>query len=247
MPISASDIVMHAPINSPRDDVSTLGGGIDLNSRIMTDILSSREKLQASSSSSSDTARLLTIRGLSFGGLEIVEMIRLNGTVTVKGITEFRKIVEVTLDAAAVGTITIKKQSDAVTILTIAVGITKYTTLLKYVRPSEGITETRYDKVFMKNVHATLPLVNAASILSIDGSSYLSIGLAAAVNDSVSVANRFTAPGGVTFSAKSTYVDVPGANLAAGAAIGVWIKQAALADLFVSEANAKPQLAIAGS
>jgi hypothetical protein len=46
--------------------------------------------------------------------------------------------------------------------------------------------------------------------------------LAAAVDDSGSVTNRKTAPAGLTFD--DTDKAVPGTNLGAGAAIGVWLR-----------------------
>jgi hypothetical protein len=53
----------------------------------------------------------------------------------------------------------------------------------------------------------------------------IDIGLAATVNDSLTSANRKTAPAGITFSRPRTEaaaLTIPGADLAAGAAIGVW-------------------------
>jgi hypothetical protein len=47
-------------------------------------------------------------------------------------------------------------------------------------------------------------------------------GLAASVNDSGTTTNRQTAPGGVTFA--STAAAVPGTDLAATAAIGIWVR-----------------------
>jgi hypothetical protein len=56
---------------------------------------------------------------------------------------------------------------------------------------------------------------------SADPSGTITHGLATAVNDSGTTTNRQTAPAGVTFA--GTAANVPGTDLASGAAIGLWL------------------------
>ena len=87
-----------------------------------------------------------------------------------------------------------------------------------------GSAVTYYEKVFWENTHATIGLVDAIVQEQADPSDTITFGVAAAVDDTGDngAFNRQTAPGGVTFD--SADKAIPGADLAAGSAIGVWLK-----------------------
>src|SRR3989344_1853554 len=186
--------------------------------------------------SASDTTVEGTVRGLSFGGLDTIERITLNGTTVIKGKAEFRRILDIALSAAAVGTVTISKQSDSSSLRTVAAGITRYTTLFKFAYPLEGDDLVRYEKVFVKNTHGADALSEAAIALVSD-SSVLSVGVAASQGDSVTIANRRAAPSGITFESADEYVDITGTNLNAGSSLGIWLKQTLPMNHKITEAN----------
>ena len=242
----AADLVFYPSASSPFDDISTTGGAINTAGRLMNAILTTREKLNYVSSSASDTTVEVTVRGLSFGGLDTIERITLNGTTVIKGKAEFRRILDIALSAAAVGTVTISKQSDSSSLRTVAAGITRYTTLFKFAYPLEGDDLVRYEKVFVKNTHGADALSEAAIALVSD-SSVLSVGVAASQGDSVTIANRRAAPSGITFESADEYVDITGTNLNAGSSLGIWLKQTLPMNHKITEANSSFIIYIFGS
>lgn len=88
-----------------------------------------------------------------------------------------------------------------------------------------GADKDSYDKVFIKNTHATLALSNAAVSEVVSGiSTKATFALDAAVNGSTTNGggnNRNVAPSGTFDSAAKS---VPGGNLEPSDAIGVWCK-----------------------
>src|SRR3990167_2960199 len=215
----AADLIFYPSASSPFDDISTTGGAINTAGRLMNAILTTREKLNYVSSSASDTTVEVTVRGLSFGGLDTIERITLNGTTVIKGKAEFRRILDIALSAAAVGTVTISKQSDSSSLRTVAAGITRYTTLFKFAYPLEGDDLVRYEKVFVKNTHGADALSEAAIALVSD-SGILAVGVAASQGDSVSIANRRTAPSGITFESADEYVEIASGTIPVNASFG---------------------------
>ncbi len=75
--------------------------------------------------------------------------------------------------------------------------------------------------MFWKNTNSTNALLGAAVTQSADPSGKITHGLAPTVGDSATTTNRNTAPASVTFA--DTSAAVPGADLASGAAIGIWL------------------------
>ena len=92
---------------------------------------------------------------------------------------------------------------------------------------SAGTTQTRYEKLFLANTDATLTLTSATVTLTADPvGGVFTAGVAASLNDSVTIANRTNAPAGIVFAAFNVSQSVPNSgNLTNGSAIGVWILQ----------------------
>jgi hypothetical protein len=75
---------------------------------------------------------------------------------------------------------------------------------------------------------------------SADPTGLVTFGLATAVNDSGTTTNRQTAPGGVTID--NTAKNVPGTDLAATAAIGIWVALALAQNNAAIRSTWTPQL-----
>lgn len=246
MTIAQSDLVFCASTDSPWADDQANGGAIDPSSRILASILSSREKLEVVSDGA-DT-RDVTIIGRNYGGEQVIDIIELNGTTVVSGQIEFYTVLEILLsDADASRTITIRQQSDNTVLQTVGPNIDKYTSLFKFAFPSESQTLTRYEKVFAKNNHASDSLIDALVSMTANLSGNISYGLAASQDDSLSASDRLTAPSGITFVSTLNNEDaVPGSDIAAGSAIGIWIKQVLAADERPSIANSLATMQLKG-
>lgn len=99
-----------------------------------------------------------------------------------------------------------------------------------------GSNRSYYEKIFVNNNNQSTALTSAQiEILSnspaLPSGAALDMGLAAALNDTATIANRQTAPGSVTFTTQPAYVSVPGGSLPASTAAGnaagamaVWVR-----------------------
>jgi hypothetical protein len=90
---------------------------------------------------------------------------------------------------------------------------------------SGGAEKDYYEKIFLANDNATTALTSAQVVEFLDPSGLVAFGLAATVDDNGTNGagnNRQVAPAGITFD--SADKNVPGGQLAAGSAIGTWLK-----------------------
>jgi hypothetical protein len=226
MAIVSTDLIAYAALSRPEDDVSTTGGAIDPDTRAALTQLAANSEIQALSDSSADTTPVLTVVGRKADGSIATATVTLNGTtaVTLTPSTTFERVLKAYIDRDAVGKVTVRRVTGAVLIGEIPAGERGFVALFQRAI-SEASQTIRYEKIFWKNAHATLALNNAAVMLTADPSSKIRIGLAAAKGDSATIANRKTAPGGITFSDDNVSLSVPTGGMAAGEAIGVWIEE----------------------
>jgi len=240
MSITSAELIAYGAANKPQDDVSADGGAIDATYRPVFTQLGANDTLDYVSSNNADMMNI-TAEGRDPTGALVFETVALNGTTTVHGVQVFERVLKVSLASAAAGTVTVTAHTAAITVGTIPPGEIGFYALF-IGSFSSSVEEIRYEKIFWKNTDGSLTLTSSQVTLTADPESVINIGLAAAVNDSVSVANRFTAPAGVTFVGVGVAQNVPGGgNLAAGSAIGTWIKQdlpiahAAFKDTFTTQ------------
>lgn len=87
---------------------------------------------------------------------------------------------------------------------------------------------TLYRKVFLKNTNGSVSLSNAVVWMSADEKNWITLDLDDAVDGTTTSTNRITAPASRTFAehaSEGAAHAIPGGALAAGEAIGVWLKQ----------------------
>ena len=222
MPIAASDLKAFGAANHAEDDTSIQGGAIATVKRIEFTPIAANDDIEALSDNPADTMNL-TITARSIAGAIVSETLALTGTTAVifSTIGVVERFMKGILASVAAGIITIRRSVAGVTIATLEVGETEVRRLF-YDASSESSETTRYEKVFLKNDHGTLTLTNAEIELTADPAATIRIGGAPSVDDSATIADRKTAPASVTFVDDSVAQAVPGNELAAGAAIGVW-------------------------
>lgn len=228
MPIVAADLVAYASLNMPDDDVSTSGGAIDENTRVDFTQLAADDDIEAVSDNAGDTTQNVTVEARAPDGSVVSETKQLNGTTavifSVMGVVE--RILSVSMDADAAGTVTIRRSVAGATIRDIPPGERGFVRMFRKSSSESGATE-RYEKFFWKNTHGTLALTSAQVVQNADPTGKITHALAATKDDSGSVANRKTSPG-LTFD--DTDKSVPTGSLGAGEAIGVWLNLSLLAD-----------------
>lgn len=222
MPIVAADLVAFAAVNEPDTDAATAGGDIDLLRRIDFTQLAADDDIEVVSTSASDTQNC-TIEARKADGSVVSETLALTGT-TAKifagnGIVE--RVLKVELASAAIGTITVRRSVAGATLRTIPIGERGFMMIFRKTASDPSTTQDYYEKFFWKNTHATLALTAAAVTQSADPDARITHALDAAVNATTTTANRKTSPG---FTFDDASKNVPGADLAATARIGVWLK-----------------------
>ena len=223
MSVVATDLVAyHAATQSDQDGI-TVGGAIDTLRRPDFTQVTAGDTVEAVSSSSGDTTQTVTVECRKADGTIVSETKTLTGTTaivfSVNGAVD--RILKVELSATCAGTITVRKNSAGATYRTIPVGERGFSMVHRKGTSSTSGTVSYYAKFFWKNTNGSNALLSAQVSESADPSGVMTHGLAASVNDSGTTTNRQTAPGGVTFA--GTAANVPGTDLAAGAAIGVWL------------------------
>ncbi len=222
MPIVAADLKAFGAANHAEDDTATQGGAISTVKRVEFTPIAADDDIEAISDQAADTMNL-TITARSTTGAIVSEVKALTGTTAVifSTIGVVERFMKGILASAATGIITIRRSVAGATIATLEVGETEVRRLF-YDAASESAETTRYEKVFLKNDHGTLTLTNAEIELTADPAATMRIGGAPSVDDSATIADRKTAPASVTFVDDSVSQAVPGDQLAAGEAIGVW-------------------------
>ena len=252
MSVVASDIVIYGAANIQETDSGTMGGAIATTVRYIFDDATLANDptasagdgtLKAVSSSASDITQVITVTGRNAGGSIVTDTFTLNGTTVVAGGsgTVFERILKavITSGSAHVGSLTISDSTGGAgignTILVLGPTVTTIRRPFYNVSAdvSGGSSRDFYEKVFVKNNNGTNALLNATFIETADPTTNVTFALEDAVNDSNTSTNRVTAPtvgdlGAAGFDSASktlaSQTDAGTTDLAAGAAIGIWLK-----------------------
>lgn len=223
MSILNSELIPFASASLPVDDVSITGGAIDATRRPVFTQLTANA-LIAVVSSGTDT-RTVTVTGRDATGAVVTDALVLTGTTEKVGVVAFERIMKVDISGTSgTLTVTVRQGAGGSTIATIPINEIGFYALFQYSVSSTSIL-VRYEKLFWKNTTATLTLNAAAVTLTADPATKITLGLGSALNDTVSVANRVTAPSGVTFVGVNIAQSVPGGTLPAASTVPVWIKE----------------------
>ncbi len=230
MPITTSDIKFYgSAVMAESDSTANQGGAISTSVKMLFTDIPTTDNTTIISSAAGDTTQTVTITGRDSTGAIVSEALSLNGTSRVTGAQNFERILKIVVNAAHTGTITVTRDNSP-TYTSIA---TLETGILEVRRPfynasadvSTGSSRSYYEKIFIKNEHATLSLISAVIKEASDPTGNITFDLESSVGGSNTSTNRRTAPSsGMLGSFDNSDKSVPGTNLAAAAAIGVWLK-----------------------
>lgn len=233
---AASDLVAYMSANRPTDDASTSGGAISTTARPLDSQFAAAAVAALVSDNGADTTQTATIVGRNAAGEIVSENVGLNGTTEVLSSATFERIHSVTLDGVAAGTVLLKQGSGGTTRHTFAAGELVAAIFFQRAAADPSSGKVRYEKYFWKNEHGSESLTSATLELTTDAAGLYEVAVSDTIDDSESVANRLAAPSGETFVDDGVTQAVPGGGaLAAGEAIGHWVKQS----LSAGEAAAK--------
>lgn len=226
---AAADLEAYAAVNMPDEDTSTVGGAIDTLRRVDFTPIAADDDVEVISTSASDTQNC-TIEARKADGTVVSETLALTG-VTAKifaGNGVVNRVLKVELASVAIGTITVRRSVAGATLRTIPIGERGFLAIFRKCASDPGSTKDYYLKFFWKNRHATQALTSSQVKQNADPAARLTHTLAAAIDDSNTIANRLAVPGaGIiepdTFDDTAKNVPSSG-NLGATQAIGVWLK-----------------------
>jgi hypothetical protein len=236
MPVTASDIVAYAAANKPTDDTSTNGGAIDATERVVFTDLAADDTIEVVSDNAGDTTQDITVTARNAAGETVSQTVTLNGTTPVELTTmgDVQRIQRALLDSDAAGVVTVRRHGDVGDVGDIPAGERGFRRMFIDAVSNPSATKDYYEKIFFKNNNATLSLLNAVISESADPTAQLTFLLAASKDDSATSTNRVTAPAVGDTLDPDTFdgnnKSVPGTNLAAGEAIGVWVELALTTD-----------------
>lgn len=224
MPILVTDLKFIGAASRPEDDVSTTGGNEVLTARPLDSQFAAAAVVALISDNAGDTGNV-TVTGRDLGGNIVAETKALNGLTQVLTTQSYERIEKIVQAGAAAGTVLVKQGAGGTVRHTFAPGELSAFVFFLNSTSDPSVTKTRYDKGHITNAHATLDLQAASIKLLTDPDAKFKIAVAAALDDTVTVANRLTAPGGLTFVDDGVAQGVPGGTLPHSAEIGVWIEQ----------------------
>lgn len=231
MSIASTDIIFYGTASQAEDDSSTQGGDIDTTTIVVFDSSSLANSLSDTvkvvSSNAGDTSQTVTVTGRAASGSIVSEVLSLNGTTLVAGATTFLRLMKIVINASHTGTVTVTRATGGTVIATMVTGVLKIKRLFYNVSAdaSGGSSRDFYEKIFVKNTHASLSLLGAQIQENADPLSDITFDLESSVDGTNSTASRLnTAPSSMLGSFDSANKNVPGTDLASGSKIGVWLK-----------------------
>lgn len=226
MALSATSVRLYCAANHPENDTDTVGGAIDTACRILEDQFSGAAKPELVSDDAGDLMAV-TITGRDPDGNRIEETNALNGLSAVLWTNSFERILKVEFASAPTGDVTIKEGSGGTTRHTVLGGETGVQAF--FINATADITagddKVRYEKFFVKNIESSDAALNFTVELTVNPRTDYALQVEDAVDDNNSATNRLTAPTGNQGSFSAGPISIPGTDLGAGEAIGVWLRQ----------------------
>lgn len=232
MAVTAADIVVYGSASMPTDDVAAqIGGAISLSKKVVFVDIDVAGTVEMVSSAAGDTTQTVTIDFLDAAGVKQAETRTLNGTTAVAFTGTMTAILRALKSATTTGIITVRKSGAGATLITFEKTPNE---ILDVRRPffnaianaTGQATKKYYEKVFIRNNHATLALTDATVIENADPEAAIAFALETVLNgttDNGAGNNRQVAPAGFTFD--STTKNVANAqSLSPVSAQGVWLE-----------------------
>lgn len=227
MAIAASDLVFYGAENMPENNVENVGGAIDTTTKVVFTDISAADEVEILSSSGSDTSQTVTVTGRNAAGEIVSEVESLDGTNVQTTTTQFERILKIEMSDVAVGTVTIRKEADDVTIATLEPGIRAVRRLFydSSADADGGSARDFYEKIFVKNNHGSLTLTNAQIKENSDPTGFITFDIGSTYNDSGLLGGRLNVvPSGLSGSFTSSDKYLPGSGLPAGSGCSIWLK-----------------------
>ncbi len=198
MAVTASDIVIYASQEKPKNDTATAGGDINTSLRVtFTDIVAT-DVVELFSSDNSDSGNVV-ITGRNAAGILLNETIAVSGTTTVSGSQQFERIISAIYPSPS-GDITLRDASTDASIGIIYNNESGFERIFYDATANQagGDDKILYEKVFVRNNNASTAL-NTVTVGEVSTGLYtiIQFGLEEIKQSSETTMNRTIAPTGV--------------------------------------------------
>lgn len=172
MSVAASDLQVYGAATMPEDDTTaTIGGAVDLTTKIVFTDLAANDTIDIISDDAGDTDQIYRIYGFSAAGARITEDLTLNGLTIVTGSTTFERVNKVVKQSgsALAGTVTVTEHSGGTTMVTLesAADAGAGSEIDEVRKPfynaasDPDAAKDLYEKVFFRNNNGVTTLVDA--------------------------------------------------------------------------------------
>lgn len=225
MPLAATDLKWYGSSNMPRNDSDICGGLIDVSTRVVFDNTTLPNVLNGLicmySSLAEDTGAF-KVYGRDTSKVLNSENFTLNGVTQVSGSVTFSELLM--CSGAHHGTLTIQDQTTHTTIIAMESGVNILRKPFYDLKFNTG-GKTAYEKIFLRNNHATDALQDVYLTETSDPSGCLTYAVASGQNDSGTTSNRLTLPTSIAAASfTSSTSTIPGTHLYPSSGIGCWLK-----------------------
>ncbi len=243
MAVSADDIVCYLSAGKPENDTASSGGAIDADTQLLerdhADIGGAGDTIEALSSEAGDTTQKLTVEGYDDEEAWASEEIALTGTTPVATTTTFKYVAKVRLDADCTGNVTVRQETTPANVIHLIPAGERGAQRLflgAQANSAGGATKYLYEKIFVKNCHATDKMELAKDWLDQDEESELTMDCELSEGVTVTdgtqaTTNRVTEPtGGYSWGQHASEGeahakgDSEDGDLTAGEAQGIWVR-----------------------
>lgn len=171
MSVAETDLRVYGAASMPEDDGSTVGGAIDLGTKVVFTDLAVNDTFDFVSDDAGDTDQIYRVSGLDAAGAREQEDETLNGLTIVPGALTFERAIEIERlsGSALLGTVTVTENSGGTTVATLegaadagaGTEIDMVRKLFHSIASDPDAEQTFYEKVFFRNNHATETLIDA--------------------------------------------------------------------------------------
>lgn len=223
--VAASDLIFYNSAAMTTDSTTTTGGAIDTLRRPDFTQMASNDTVRVVSASAGDTSQTVTITGRKVDGSLASETLNLNGTTPVTSSNTYERLLKAEMSATAAGIVTVARSTGPTTIRTIPVGERGFQAMFQQLASSTSGATSWYEKIFVKNTNGSLALTSATITINADPNGVFTFWLAATLDDTATIANRTTAPGGSSFTTGPQNV-ANSQSLSSGSGQGIWMKLA---------------------
>lgn len=230
MPLSASDIKVYGAASRAEANGVTQGGIIDATCRYVFDDTTFantlNDKLNMRSTDATDNATIWAY-GRDAGGVIVSGVHTLVGNAISSGTVTFERIMKIVSTAGSKnGTVTVSGQTTGTLLVLIESGVTELRRAFWNVSADAagGSSRDFYEKIFVKNNHATLALLSGTIKESGDSTTYVTFALESGMNTNTSVATRLNVGPDNCTAFDNNDKALPYTNLLAGSGAPVWMK-----------------------